>query len=261
MNLDGTPVIRQTSLAGKVALITGAARGIGLESARQLGLLGATVVLGGRDVARGSQLVDDLRSEGINAESIELDIRVEDQRNAAFAFLSERYGRLDILVNNAGVWLESENAAQRVPNHTSTLPFDILRETFEVNFFATVHLTQMLLPLVRKAEAGRIVNLSSTMGSLTLQANPSYEHYSHKIFAYTASKAALNAFTIELAHELLDTRIKVNSIHPGWVRTSMGGSIADLDASEGSQTTVRFASLPADGPTGGFYFLGEQIPW
>jgi NAD(P)-dependent dehydrogenase (short-subunit alcohol dehydrogenase family) len=99
------------------------------------------------------------------------------------------------------------------------------------------------------------------MGSLALQADPSYPYYSHKIFAYTASKAALNAFTIELAHELLDTSIKVNSIHPGWVQTDMGGAIADLDLVEGSRTTVQFATLPPEGPTGGFFFLNERIPW
>lgn len=188
------------SLKGKVALVTGAARGIGLETARQLGKLGAAVALGVRDLTKGAEIVARLRSEGIDAEFRKLDIAFEDQREAAYIYLAERYGKLDILVNNAAVWLESENAAQKVPNRTSTLPLEILRETFEVNFFATVHLTQILLPLIRKSPAGRIVNLSSTMGSLALQADPSYPYYSHKIFAYTASKAALNAFTIGLAH-------------------------------------------------------------
>jgi NAD(P)-dependent dehydrogenase (short-subunit alcohol dehydrogenase family) len=252
--------MHERDLSGKVALVTGASRGIGLETARQLGKLGASVVLGVRNTSTPDETVRQLRSDGLDADSILLDITAKDHRVAANAYLTHRYGKLDILINNAGVWLESENAAQRVPNRTSTLPLGILRETFEVNFFGTVELTQLLLPLMRNSSAGRIVNLSSTMGSLALQADPAYSYYDHKIFAYTASKAALNAFTI-VAHELLNTPIKVNSIHPDWVRTEMGGSEADLDLVAGCEKTVRFATLPPEGPTGGFFYLNEPIPW
>jgi NAD(P)-dependent dehydrogenase (short-subunit alcohol dehydrogenase family) len=138
---------------------------------------------------------------------------------------------------------------------------EILRETFETNFFGTVALTQRLLPLLRKAFAARIVNVSSILGSLTLQSDPSSKIYSHKVFAYDASKTALNAFTVHLAHELRDTPIKVNAAHPGWVRTEMGGEEADLDISEGGKTSAWLATLPADGPTGGYFHLEQRLPW
>jgi NAD(P)-dependent dehydrogenase (short-subunit alcohol dehydrogenase family) len=138
---------------------------------------------------------------------------------------------------------------------------EILRETFETNFFGTVALTQRLLPLLRKAFAARIVNVSSILGSLTLQSDPSSKIYPHKGFAYDASKTALNAFTVHLAHELRDTPIKVNAAHPGWVRTEMGGEGADLDISEGGKTSAWLATLPADASTGGYFHLEQRLPW
>jgi NAD(P)-dependent dehydrogenase (short-subunit alcohol dehydrogenase family) len=124
-----------------------------------------------------------------------------------------------------------------------------------------VALTQTLLPLIRKSPAGRIVNLSSILGSLTLHADPKSPIYSMKGFAYDASKTALNAFSVHLAHELEDTAIKVNSAHPGWVKTDMGGSAAPMELAEGGKTSVQLATLPADGPTGGFFHLGDPLPW
>jgi NAD(P)-dependent dehydrogenase (short-subunit alcohol dehydrogenase family) len=144
---------------------------------------------------------------------------------------------------------------------TSTLPLEILRETFDTNFFGTVALTQKLLPLIRQSSAGRIVNVSSIMGSLTLHSDPTSPIYSHKVFAYDTSKAALNSFTIHLAHELRDTSIKVSSAHPGWVKTEMGGDGADLEISEGGKTSTWLATLPEDGPTGGYFHLGQRLPW
>jgi NAD(P)-dependent dehydrogenase (short-subunit alcohol dehydrogenase family) len=146
-------------------------------------------------------------------------------------------------------------------NTTSTVPLEILRRTFETNFFSVVALTQTLLPLIRKAPAGRIVNLSSVLGSLSLHSDPSSGIYAKKVFAYDASKTALNAFTIHLAQELRGTKIKVNAAHPGWVRTEMGGSNAPLDLSEGGKTSVQLATLPDDGPTGGYFHLGKPLPW
>ena len=138
---------------------------------------------------------------------------------------------------------------------------DLLRETFDTNFFGTVALTQTLLPLLRKAPAGRIVNVSSILASLTLHSDPGSAVYPHKVFAYDASKTALNAFTVHLAHELRATPIKVNSAHPGWVKTEMGGEGADLDVSEGGKTSAWLATLPADGPTGGYFHLGQSLMW
>ena len=138
---------------------------------------------------------------------------------------------------------------------------EILRQVFETNFFAVVELTQTLLPLIRKSPAGRIVNLSSILGSLTLHSDPSSDIYSMKAFAYDASKTALNAFTVHLAQALRGTPIKVNSAHPGWVKTDMGGQAAPMEVSEGGKTSVQLATLPDDGPTGGFFHLGQPLPW
>jgi len=159
-------------------------------------------------------------------------------------------------VNNAGVLLDGRSG-----NATSTTPLSILRETFEVNFFAVVDLTQKLLPLIRKSSAGRIVNLSSILASLTLHATPGSPIYDAKTFAYDASKAALNSFTIHLAHELRGTKIKVNSAHPGWVKTEMGGEGAQLEIEDGARTSVELATLPDNGPTGAYLHMGEPLPW
>ena len=248
-------------LSGKVAFITGANKGIGLETARGLGKLGFAIVLGSRDEARGRAAADKLRSEGIDAvEAVRFDVtRAEDHKKVA-RHLEDRYGRLDVLVNNAGVQLEPADFGSQFNTRSMVTP-EILRRTFETNFFSVVALTQAFLPLIRKAPAGRIVNLSSILGSLTLHADPSSGVYDKKAFAYDASKTALNAFTVHLAEELRGTKIKVNSAHPGWVQTDMGGPAAPLAVSEGGKTSVQLATLPDDGPTGGYFHLGEPLPW
>ena len=259
--MQSTPKENGPPSSEKVALITGASRGIGLETARQLGQLEISVITAARSQTKAKQVADTLRSEGLNATPLKLDVTHEEDWQSAHDYLAEHYGRLDILINNAAVWLESDNAAQHVPNGTSSLSLDLLREIFRVNFFSVVGLTQALLPLLHKAPAARIVNVSSNMGSLALQADPTYPYYSHKIFGYSSSKTALNSFTIHLAHELRDTPIKVNSVHPGWVRTDMGGKEADLSIAEGAKGVVTYATLPNGGPTSGFYFENQKIPW
>jgi len=245
----------------KVAFITGANKGIGLETTRGLGKLGFTVIIGSRDEGRGRAAAETLRSEGIESvEAVRFDVnRPQDHKEVA-RFLERRYGRLDVLINNAGVELEEIDFGDSF-NTTSTVTPDILRQTFETNFFSVVALTQTLLPLLREAPAGRIVNLSSVLGSLTLHSDPSSSIYNKKAFAYDASKTALNAFTVHLAHELRGTRIKVNSAHPGWVQTELGGSSAPMDLREGGKTSVQLATVPDDGPTGGYFHLGEPLPW
>jgi NAD(P)-dependent dehydrogenase (short-subunit alcohol dehydrogenase family) len=156
------------------------------------------------------------------------------------------------------VWKEG---APGSPNNSSTVTQEVLRETFDTNFFGTIELTQILLPLIKKAPDGRIVNLSSILGSLTLHADPNSPIYGAKVLAYNASKSALNAFTIHLAHELRDTGIKVNSAHPGWVKTDMGTDAAPMEIPEGAKTSVALATLGADGPTGGYFHLGQTLPW
>src|ERR1700735_3170285 len=136
-----------------------------------------------------------------------------------------------------------------------------MEETYKTNFCPPVELTQTLLPLVRKSEAGRIVNMSSILGSQTLHADPKSPIYDFKALSYDASKTALNSFTIHLAHELKDTKIKVNSAHPGWVKTDMGTDAAPMEIPDGAKTSLQLALLPADGPTGGFIHMGEPLPW
>jgi NAD(P)-dependent dehydrogenase (short-subunit alcohol dehydrogenase family) len=197
-----------------------------------------------------------LRGIGVDARAIKLDVVNEADRAAAAKTIEKDFGKLDILINNAGVMLDG-----RKGNETSITSQKVLRDTFETNFFAVVALTQTLLPLVRKSEAGRIVNLSSILASLTLHATPGSFIYDAKTFAYDASKAALNSFTIHLAHELKNTKIKVNSVHPGWVKTDMGGEGAQMEIVDGAKTSVQLATLAGDGPTGGYFHMGEALPW
>jgi NAD(P)-dependent dehydrogenase (short-subunit alcohol dehydrogenase family) len=247
----------------KIAFITGANRGIGLETARGLGKLGITVLLGSRDKAKGETAAVALRKEGIaNVEAVQFDVaNFEDHKRIA-SLIEQRFGKLDILVNNAGVSIDGGDfSAPGGFNTTSTVPLKLLRETFETNFFGVVGLTQTLLPLLKLSPAGRIVNLSSILGSLSLAADTSSPIYSVKAFAYDASKTALNSFTIHLAAELRGTNIKVNSAHPGWVKTDMGGPSAPLELSEGGKTSIELATLPVNGPTGGYFHLGKPVPW
>jgi NAD(P)-dependent dehydrogenase (short-subunit alcohol dehydrogenase family) len=245
----------------KIAFITGANKGIGLETARGLGKLGYAVVIGSREEGRGRAAVDKLQSEGIaTVEAVRFDVTNPDDQKRIAQHLEEHYGRLDVLVNNAGAQFDGADFGTNF-NTTSTVKPDALRQTFETNFFAAVALTQTLLPLIRKAPAGRIVNVSSILGSLTLHSDSSSEIYNKKAFAYDASKTALNAFTVHLAQELRDTKIKVNSAHPGWVQTDMGGSSAPLDVVSGGKTSIRLATLPDDGPTGCYFFQDKSIPW
>jgi NAD(P)-dependent dehydrogenase (short-subunit alcohol dehydrogenase family) len=244
------------SEAKKIALITGANRGLGLETTRKLGEQGITVLVAARELAKSEATAATLKKEGIDARAIKLDVNDPADYAAAAKSIEKDFGVLDILVNNAGIFLDN-----RGPNETSTTSEDVLRETFDTNFFAVVSLTQELLPLLRKSKAGRIVNLSSILGSLTLHATKGSYVYDAKTFAYNASKAALNAFTIHLAHELANTKIKVNSAHPGWVKTEMGGEGAMLEIEDGVKTSVELATLPEDGPTGGYFHMGESLPW
>lgn len=243
------------SNAKKVALISGANKGIGFETARQLAGKGFTVLMGARDLGKGEQAAAQLRQERLDVRAVKLDVvRMEDIQALTQA-IERDFGRLDVLVNNAGIMLEDMSLA----NTTMLTEMATLRETFDTNFFALVALTQALLPLIRKSDAGRIVNLSSILGSLTLHATPN--GLGAKTFAYDASKAALNSYTIHLAHALGGTSIKVNSAHPGWVKTEMGGPDAKIELAEGAKTSVELATLPDDGPTGGYFHLGKPIPW
>ncbi len=240
----------------KVALITGANKGIGLETARQLGKLGVAILLGARDPAKGEQAAEVLRGIGVDARAVKLDMLHRADYAAVAKLIEKDFGKLDVLINNAAINLDGDAG-----HETSTVPAKVLRDTFDTNFFAVVELTQALLPLLRKSVAGRIVNVSSSQGSLTLLAPIGSPIYATKTFAYDASKTALNSFTLHLAHELQGTRIKVNAIHPGWVRTDMGGPKAPLALADGAKTSVRLATLGDAGPTGGYFYMDETLPW
>lgn len=241
----------------KVALITGANRGIGFETARQLGLQHVTVVVGARTKDAAEKAVQKLFAEGIDAYSVTLDVTKESDRAAAVKFVEEKFGVLDILVNNAGIGGEGGI----LNPHTIETSEEELQAVFDTNLFSVIAVTRAFLPLLKKSEAGRIVNLSSILGSLTLQAAPNSPIAPMKSFAYNASKTALNQFTVHLAAELKETKIKVNSAHPGWVKTELGTQHAQLEIADGAKTSVDLALAGADGPSGRFIHAGQELPW
>ncbi|MBA3831552.1 MAG: SDR family oxidoreductase [Chthoniobacterales bacterium] len=240
----------------KIALITGANKGIGLETARQLAQKNITVLIGARDEAKGEEAIAELRKEGFEARAIAIDVTKSESIRKAAAQVEKEFGHLDILVNNAGVMLDDED------RKVSEQSLDVWRDTFGTNFFGLIETTQAFLPLLRKSDAGRIVNLSSILGSITLHAKPGSPIYDSKTTAaYSVSKSAVNAYTVQLARELKDTKVKVNAAHPGWVKTDMGGEGASMEVSEGAKTGVALATLVADGPSGTYQHMGKDLPW
>jgi NAD(P)-dependent dehydrogenase (short-subunit alcohol dehydrogenase family) len=236
----------------KIALVTGANRGLGFEISRQLAQQNIRVVMGVRDTIKSQEMVNQLLQDGFDVGLQWLDVTNSGSIQTINSYLDKRYGKLDILINNAGICLDSGL-------QPSGVDLSIIRQTLETNFIGAVAITQELLPLIRKSEAGRIVNISSGRGSLTQHSDPSC-HYA-KTLAYNTSKAALNSFTVMLAAELRDTAIKVNSADPDWCRTDMGSEAATHSVTEGADTPVWLATLPADGCTGGFFNSRIPIPW
>ena len=241
----------------KVGLITGANRGIGFETAKGLAALGITVILGTRDIIKGQAAAQQLQDLGFKAEAIEYDANQSQSADSVYEYIDEHYGKLDILVNNAGMLQEQLMGK----NNSTSVSTDVLQQTFQTNLFAVIALTQKLLPLIKKAPAGRIVNLSSILASLTLHSMQKSPIDPAKAFAYNASKTALNAYTIHLARELRDTNVKVNAAHPGWVKTSVGGANAPMEVEDSAKTSIQLATLNDDGASGGFFHDGEALPW
>jgi NAD(P)-dependent dehydrogenase (short-subunit alcohol dehydrogenase family) len=243
-----------------MALITGSNRGLGLEIARQLGRSGATVVVAARDAERGEKAAAELVAEGLDAHAVVLDVESEASVEAAARWLGDEHGRLDILVNNAGILPEATT-----PEATQPLDLALFRKTFATNLFGAVAVTQGFLPLLHRSPAGRIVNVSSTMGSLADQNDPTSPYFGLVVPAYQTSKAALNGLTIALAKTLADSPIKVNAICPGWVQTDLGGpanrAAAPLRAEDAARIAVTMALLPDDGPTGRFVDRNGPVPW
>lgn len=238
----------------RIALVTGANKGIGLEVARQLGRAGHHILLGARDETRGREAAKTLKDEGIDVRFIAIDLADSAALSAAAADIEANEGHIDILINNAGVALQGDGLP-------GTTDIDAVRRTFETNYFGTVAVTQALLPLVKKSSAGRIVNVSSSLGSIALNADPNWAYAAVKLTGYNASKAALNMFTVLLAAELKDTGIKVNAVNPGYTATDLNGNSGHQSLEEGAAETVRMAQIPDDGPTGGFTSTEGAEPW
>ena len=239
----------------KIALVTGANKGIGFEIARQLGALDITVLVGARNAARGEEAVQKLRDEKSEAVAVGLDVTNQASIDATATFIDQTYGRLDILVNNAGILLEGNTPP-------SQLSFEDVQKTFATNVFGVFAVTKAMLPLLRRSQAGRIVNLSSRMGSLSINSDADSPIAKlPPILAYNASKTALNALTVFFAKELQGTPIKVNSVSPGIVATDLNGYHGYLTAEQGAKVPVIYATLPIDGPTGGFFGADGQIAW
>ena len=241
----------------KVAFITGANRGIGFETAKRLAESGIKVILGSRDLNKGEEAVKKLSNFGIDSDFVQYDAFDEDAPQKVYDYILEKYKKLDILINNAGVLL----TGNLFVTNSSTISDKDLKDTFQTNFFSVISLTQKLLPLIKKSNAGRIVNVSTILSSLTLHSAKDSPITPAKEIAYNASKTALNAFTIHLAIELKDTNIKVNSGHPGWVKTELGGPNAPMEVEESYKTSLRLATLDDDGPSGGLFHENDMIPW
>ena len=247
------------STTDKIALVTGATRGIGRETVRQLAASGIHTLLAGRDKDKAVEAALSLQAEGLPVEAIALDVTDDASIRAAAEQIAQRHGRLDILVNNAGILIDDFD---RKPSEQS---LDAWRTTFDTNLFGVISTTQAFLPLLRKSDAARIVNVSSLLGSLAEHTDPQSPIFEFKVPAYNVSKSAVNAWTIHLAHELKDTGIKVNTIHPGYVQTDMNKSgdqqNGELSVPEGARTSVRLALIGNDGPTGGYYYFDQVLPW
>jgi NAD(P)-dependent dehydrogenase (short-subunit alcohol dehydrogenase family) len=239
----------------RIALVTGATRGIGLETVRQLAEAGVHTLLAGRDRNKAVAAALELQSQGLPVEAIALDVTDAGSITLAVAEVARRYGRLDVLVNNAGILLD--DPALKVSGQSLAT----WRNTFETNVFGLIAVTQAFLPLLRRAPAARIVNVSSILGSIALHGDPASPIYDFKVPAYNVSKSAVNAWTVQLAWELRDTPIKVNTLHPGYVRTDMNSGAGDIEAADGARTSVRLALIDASGPTGGYFHLDQALPW
>lgn len=244
----------------KIAFITGGNKGIGFETAKQLAQRGIYPVIGSRNEEAGKKAVQKLKGLGLESDSIVYDVTNPEHRKNAVEYFKNKFGKLDILINNAGILIE-QDSTKAIPKLTIDVEEQALRQSFESNFFAVVFTTQAFIPLLKNSSAGRIVNVSSILGSLNLHSNPNSPIYHSKLFSYNSSKTAVNTFTIHLAYDLKDTKIKVNSVHPGWVQTDMGGSAAPMSVEDGAKTSVAMALLPDDGPTGGYFHMGESLPW
>lgn len=238
---------------GKVALVTGANKGIGREIARQLGQQGMTALIGARDKQRGEEAAQQLRQEGLDARFVHLDTTNPAIIEAAAQYVEREFGKLDVLVNNAAIAIDNTPPSQ--------LDIEVFRRTYDTNVFGVFATTKALLPLLKKSEAGRIVNMSSGLGSLAQTSDPNWDFAKVNLVAYNSSKSAVNALTVQFANELRNTPIKVNAADPGYVATDMNQHQGYRTVEQGAAVPVRLATLPADGPTGSFFNEDGVVPW
>lgn len=236
----------------KIALITGANKGIGLETARQLGKENYTVLVGARNEELGRAAVEELRSEDIDAHLILIDPTDANSVAKAAATVTKQFGVLDVLINNAGMMLEADRAA---PAEVAT---SVFRDTYEVNVFGLHEVTRAFWPLLNKSKAARLVNVSSMLGSLTAHADGTMGDF--KVIAYDSSKAAVNMMTVHYAWQWRGTPHKANTIHPGSVLTDLNKK-GQLTVVEGAKTSVALAMIGEDGPNGGYFHMGKTLPW
>jgi NAD(P)-dependent dehydrogenase (short-subunit alcohol dehydrogenase family) len=243
----------QTS-SKRIALVTGANKGIGFEVARQLAASGCTVLLGARNKQLGEEAAAKLAAEGLDVRYVAIDLDDRATIAAAANAIAGQFGQLDILVNNAGITTPGDGAP------TVSSP-EAIERTMRINFIGAVAVTQAMLPLIRKSASARIVNVSSGLGSLAQNSDPAYPYAFAKFLGYNASKAALNMLTVQLAWELRDTPIKVNSADPGYTATDLNGHRGTQTIPEGAAEAIRLALLPDDGPTGTYSDRNGIVPW
>ncbi len=234
----------------KIALVTGANKGIGFAVAQGLGAIGFRVAVGARDDARREESVERLRAAGVDAFGVALDVTSDDSAAAAAATVEQEAGRLDVLVNNAGIAGRTDGGAQ----DPTTLDLDVLRTVLETNVFGVVRVTNAMLPLLRRSSSPRIVNVSSNMGSLALRTGP-------VMAAYAPSKTMLNSVTAQYARRFADTDVIVNACCPGYVATDFTGFAGPRTPEQGAAIAIRLATLPDDGPRGGFFDDEGVVPW
>jgi NAD(P)-dependent dehydrogenase (short-subunit alcohol dehydrogenase family) len=231
----------------KVAVVTGANRGMGFEASRQLAKMGMQVILTSRDPQKGQKAAEQLHTEGLEITYCPLDVAHPESIAALSQFVRKKFGRLDVLINNAGLMIDSPDIS------VFDAKVDTLRKTMETNVYGPLQLIQALVPLMKEQDYGRIVNVSSGMGQLT-DMGGGYP-------GYRLSKTSVNALTRIFADELKGTHILINTMCPGWVKTDMGGPGATRTPEQGVDTMVWLATLPDDGPTGGFFRDRKPIPW
>ncbi len=239
----------------RVALVTGANKGIGLAIATQLAETGLTVLLGVRDVAKGKEAARILNSRGLTVEVLPIDLDDEATIAGAARQIEASHGRLDVLVNNAAI-------ADATDGPPSAVSLAVVRQIIETNFIGTLAVTQALLPLLHKSPAGRIVNLTSPLGSLVINNDPSSPYYQFRQIGYAVSKAAVNMLTSQLNAELAETSITVNSVVPGFVQTDLTGNTGNMTPGEGAKLPVQYALSSGIAALSGVFDSPEgQLPW